>query len=88
MPWRASAEAILALPNAQSQHCRSPTGVVTNNANLRVVQVVVATFAQGDAIEWDKIFAALSIAAAVPVALFIIFQRYYVRGIATTGLRG
>jgi multiple sugar transport system permease protein len=62
--------------------------VVTNNANLRVVQVVVATFAQGDAIEWDKIFAALSIAAAVPVALFIIFQRYYVRGIATTGLRG
>jgi multiple sugar transport system permease protein len=62
--------------------------VVTNNANLRVVQVVVATFAQGDAIEWDKIFAALSLAAAVPIVLFIIFQRYYVRGIATTGLRG
>jgi multiple sugar transport system permease protein len=62
--------------------------VVTNNANLSVVQVVVATFAQGDAIEWDKIFAALSLAAAVPVTLFIIFQRYYVRGIATTGLRG
>jgi len=62
--------------------------VVTNNANLRVVQVVVATFGQGDAIEWDKIFAALSLAASVPVALFLIFQRYYTRGIATTGLKG
>jgi multiple sugar transport system permease protein len=62
--------------------------VVTNSANLRVVQVAVATFGQGDAIEWDKIFAALSLAAAIPVALFIVFQRYYVRGIATTGLKG
>jgi multiple sugar transport system permease protein/fructooligosaccharide transport system permease protein len=62
--------------------------VVTNKADLRVVQVAVATFGQGDAIQYDKIFAALSLAAAVPILLFIIFQRYYVRGIATAGLKG
>jgi multiple sugar transport system permease protein len=62
--------------------------VVTNKADMRVVQVAVATFGQGDAIQYDKIFAALSLAAAVPIILFIIFQRYYVRGIATAGLKG
>ena len=62
--------------------------VVTNNASMRVVQVAVATFGQGDAIQYDKIFAALSLAAAAPLILFVIFQRYYVRGIATAGLKG
>ena len=62
--------------------------VSTNNANMRVVQVAVASFGQGDAIQYDKIFAALSLAAAVPIMLFLMFQRYYVRGIATAGLKG
>ncbi len=62
--------------------------VVTNNASMRVVQVAVATFGQGDAIQYDKIFAALSLAAGVPIVLFMLFQRYYVRGIATAGLKG
>lgn len=62
--------------------------VATNSANMRVVQVAVATFGQGDAIQYDKIFAALSLAAAVPILLFLMFQRYYVRGIATAGLKG
>jgi multiple sugar transport system permease protein len=62
--------------------------VATNSARLRVVQVAVATFGQGDAIQYDKIFAGLSLAAAVPLVLFLLFQRYYVRGIATAGLKG
>jgi multiple sugar transport system permease protein len=62
--------------------------VVTNTANMQVIQVAVATFGQGDAIQWDKIFAGLSLAAALPILLFIMFQRFYVRGIATTGLKG
>jgi multiple sugar transport system permease protein len=62
--------------------------VATNSASMRVVQVAVATFGQGDAIQYDKIFAALSLAAAVPIILFLLFQRYYVRGIATAGLKG
>jgi len=62
--------------------------VATNSASMRVVQVAVATFGQGDAIQYDKIFAALSLAAAVPIILFLMFQRFYVRGIATAGLKG
>jgi multiple sugar transport system permease protein len=62
--------------------------VVTNSANMQVVQVAVATFGQGDAIQWDKIFAGLSLAAALPMVLFLMFQRFYVRGIATAGLKG
>ncbi len=62
--------------------------VVTNSPDLRVVQVAIATFGQAGVTEWDKVFAALSLAAVVPVGLFVVFQRYYARGIATTGLRG
>jgi multiple sugar transport system permease protein len=62
--------------------------VATNSAGLRVVQVAVATFGQGDAIQYDKIFAALSLAAAAPLVLFLLFQRHYLRGIATAGIKG
>jgi multiple sugar transport system permease protein len=62
--------------------------VVTNSADLRVVQVAIATFGQAGVTEWDKVFAGLSLAAVVPIVLFVAFQRYYARGIATTGLRG
>jgi multiple sugar transport system permease protein len=62
--------------------------VVTNSTDLRVVQVAIATFGQAGVTEWDKVFAGLSLAAVVPIVLFMAFQRYYARGIATTGLRG
>lgn len=62
--------------------------IVTNRQEYRLIQVAIATFSQESVILWDRIFAASSIASLLPITLFLAFQRYYVRGITTTGLKG
>jgi multiple sugar transport system permease protein len=50
--------------------------------------VAIALFQGQHLTEWGQVFAA-SIVAVIPVVLvFILFQRFFIRGIATTGLKG
>lgn len=62
--------------------------IVTNSPGIRVIQIAIASFAQEGTIYWELIFPACSIAAGIPIILYMVFQRYYVQGIATTGLKG
>lgn len=61
--------------------------VVTQDPALRVVQVAIATFSVEASTRWDWIFAASSVATIPILILFVGAQRYFVRGIATTGLK-
>jgi multiple sugar transport system permease protein len=62
--------------------------VVTNSETLRVAQVAVATFIGGDAVNWGPVFTASAVLALPSIALFLAFQRFYVRSGALTGLKG
>jgi multiple sugar transport system permease protein len=62
--------------------------VVTNSEALRVAQVAVATFIGGDAVNWDQVFTASAVLALPSMVLFLVFQRFYVRSGALTGLKG
>lgn len=62
--------------------------IATNQQNLRLVQVAIATFSVQDVVLWDRILAGSAIATALPIVLFFALQRYYVRGIVTSGLKG
>jgi multiple sugar transport system permease protein len=62
--------------------------VVTNSEALRVAQVSVATFIGGDAVNWDQVFTASAVLALPSLILFLVFQRFYVRGGALSGLKG
>ena len=62
--------------------------VVTNSEALRVAQVTVATFIGGDAVNWDQVFTASAVLALPSMALFLVFQRFYVRSGALSGLKG
>ncbi len=54
----------------------------------RTLPVAIALFRRPDLTEWGQLFA-MSIIALLPVlVVYIIFQRYFVAGIATTGLKG
>jgi ABC-type glycerol-3-phosphate transport system permease component len=53
-----------------------------------MIQVGVAMLIGVDVHYWDYLFAAVAIAAVIPLLIFIFLQRYYLRGIATTGLKG
>ena len=55
---------------------------------LRTLPIGIALFQSEHLTEWGQVFAA-SLIALVPVVLvFIIFQRYFVQGISTTGIKG
>ncbi len=54
----------------------------------RTLPIAIALFQSEHLTEWGQVFAA-SIVALIPVVVvFVVFQRYFIRGIATTGLKG
>lgn len=55
--------------------------------NLKVLQVALADFSAEEGTLWSQLFAGISIALAIPCAILIPFQKYYIRGIATAGLK-
>jgi multiple sugar transport system permease protein len=62
--------------------------VAIKETTRRTLPIAIALFQGQHLTEWGQVFAA-SITALVPVIIvFVIFQRYFIRGIATTGLKG
>lgn len=62
--------------------------VAIKNTNMRTLPIGIALFQSEHLTEWGQVFAA-SLVALVPVVItFIIFQRNFVQGISTTGLKG
>jgi multiple sugar transport system permease protein len=62
--------------------------VAMKETTRRTLPIAIALFQGQHLTEWGQVFAA-SIFALIPVVVvFVIFQRYFIRGIATTGLKG
>ncbi len=62
--------------------------VAIKETTRRTLPIAIALFQSQHLTEWGQVFAA-SIVALVPVVLvFVIFQQYFIRGIATTGIKG
>jgi ABC-type glycerol-3-phosphate transport system permease component len=62
--------------------------VVTHDPSLKVIQVAISSFAtEHNTTRWDLTFAASALATLPIVVAFLAAQRYFVRGIVTTGLR-
>jgi multiple sugar transport system permease protein len=62
--------------------------VAMQETSKRTLPVAIALFQRPDLTQWGQVFA-MSMIALIPVLLvYIIFQRYFVAGISTTGLKG
>jgi ABC-type glycerol-3-phosphate transport system permease component len=62
--------------------------VAIKETTRRTLPIAIALFQSQHLTEWGQVFAA-SIVALIPVIIvFAVFQRYFIRGIATTGLKG
>ena len=62
--------------------------VAIKNTSMRTLPIGIALFQSEHLTEWGQVFAA-SLMALVPVMIiFIIFQRYFIQGISTTGMKG
>jgi len=55
--------------------------------NLRMVQVALTDFQTEFGTKWSEMFAGISIALAIPCLILMPFQKYYIRGIATSGMK-
>jgi multiple sugar transport system permease protein len=49
--------------------------------------VAIALFQNQHLTEWGQVFAASIIALIPVVVVYVVFQRYFVAGIATTGMK-
>ena len=62
--------------------------VAIKETTRRTLPMAIALFQSQHLTEWGQVFAA-SIVALIPVVVvFAVFQRYFIRGISTTGLKG
>ncbi|MFC5261735.1 carbohydrate ABC transporter permease [Kribbella qitaiheensis] len=63
--------------------------VATSSENLRPLQFGLATFAQGSSsVQWPFLMAMSALATLPMILLFIFGQRYFIAGMATSGIKG
>lgn len=62
--------------------------IVAPSPEKRVVQVAIASFATDVNTQWGLTFAASTLASAPIIILFLFLQRYYVRGVVMSGIKG
>ena len=54
---------------------------------MKVMQVAIADLSQDNEVYWNQIFAACAISIVVPILIILPLQRYYILGIASSGIK-
>ena len=62
--------------------------LVTRSEEVRTIQVALSYFKDENETFWSYIYAASSISAIVPVLVFLPLQKYFVQGVASSGIKG
>jgi multiple sugar transport system permease protein len=64
--------------------------IVMTDPEKMTVPVILAYYVASfkESMEWGTLMAAAVVASVPPVLMFLLFQRQFVRGVATTGLKG
>jgi multiple sugar transport system permease protein len=62
--------------------------VAVADRNIQVLQVVISTTLGQTQQYWGRTFAGSTLATLPVVVIFLALQRYYIQGVATTGVKG
>ncbi len=62
--------------------------VAVADRNIQVLQVVISTTLGQTQQYWGRTFAGSTLATLPVVVIFLVLQRYYVQGVASTGIKG
>ncbi len=62
--------------------------LVAHGREMRLIQVALSDFTAEHVTLWSCLYAASVVSALIPLALFLPFQKYYVEGITSSGLKG
>jgi ABC-type glycerol-3-phosphate transport system permease component len=61
--------------------------VVAPKPEFRLIQVAISLSVEEYRVLWNELLAGSMLAAIIPILLILPFQRYYVGGIAGTGIK-
>src|SRR3954469_6530684 len=62
--------------------------VAVGDRNIQVLQVVISSTLGQTQQYWGRTFAGATLATLPVVVIFLLLQRYYIQGVATTGVKG
>lgn len=62
--------------------------IVVQSNEMRTIQLLIAAMKQAEIADWGVIMAVVTLSVVPTVAVFVLLQRYFVRGIAMSGLKG
>ena len=62
--------------------------VAARSADVMQIQTAMGVFQQQHSTKWSAMYAASIITALIPLGLFLPFQKYYIQGIANSGIKG
>lgn len=62
--------------------------IAVNNDQLQVIQVAISSATTQTQTFWGRTFAGAALASVPVILIFLMFQRYYVQGVAQTGVKG
>ena len=62
--------------------------VIARSPEIRLVQIALASFKMERVTLWSCLYAASMVSALIPLFLFLPFQKYYVQGITSSGIKG
>ena len=62
--------------------------IVVQSSEMRTIQLLIAALKQTEAVEWGVVMAVVTLSVLPTVAIYLILQRYFQRGIVMSGLKG
>lgn len=62
--------------------------LVARHENVQTLTIAISKFKEENVTRWSLIYAGSMLSALVPVGLFFPFQKYFVQGIASSGVKG
>jgi multiple sugar transport system permease protein len=62
--------------------------IVVQSSEMRTIQLLIAALKQTEAVEWGVVMAVVSLSVVPTVVIYLALQRYFVKGIVMSGLKG
>ncbi|MFA6507333.1 MAG: carbohydrate ABC transporter permease [Treponemataceae bacterium] len=62
--------------------------IIINNDKMRMVQIALKVFSDDGGTTWNQLMAACCFVSLPVIALFVILQKQFIAGVASTGIKG
>lgn len=62
--------------------------IVVQSQEMQTVQMLIAAMKQAEAADWGVIMAVITLSVFPTVLIYLVLQRYFVKGVAMTGIKG